>query len=153
MIALLPIAVILLLLASALLAASETALFALVRMEHTREGLEGAVRRAFDRLMARPLESLIVIIGLNEAANVFAECLATTFLLMWLGPIGAVVAVPLMLLLVLLLCDITPKTFALGFPAGVVRITAAPIAAIAALVHPIAKWITPTAEPPQLEPV
>ena len=153
MIALLPIAVILLLLASALLAASETALFALVRMEHTRERLEGGVRRAFDRLMARPLESLIVIIGLNEAANVFAECLATTFLLMWLGPIGAVVAVPLMLLLVLLLCDITPKAFALGFPAGVARITAAPLAGIAALAHPVAKWITPTFEPPRPGPV
>ena len=53
------------------------ALFALVRMEHTREGLGSAVRRSLDRLMARPLESLVVIIGLNEAANVFAECLAT----------------------------------------------------------------------------
>ena len=40
---LLPIAVVLLLVLSALLAASETALFALVRMEHTRAQLEGAV--------------------------------------------------------------------------------------------------------------
>ncbi len=27
----------------------------------------------------------MVVIGMNEAANVFAECLATTFLLFWLG--------------------------------------------------------------------
>ena len=37
---------------------------------------------------------------------------------MWLGQIGAWLAVPVMLVLVLLFCDITPKTFALGFPAG-----------------------------------
>jgi len=151
--AILPIAVVLLLWLSALLAASETALFALVRMEHTRELLESRVRHALDRLMARPLESLIVIIGLNEAANVFAECLATTFLLMWLGPIGAWVAVPVMLVIVLIFCDITPKTFALGFPAGVARVTARPLAQVAGAFHPLARFFTPAAPPPRPEPV
>jgi len=150
---LLPIAVGLLLLMSATLAASETALFALVRMEHTREGLGSAVRLSLDRLMARPLESLVVIIGLNEAANVFAECLATAFMLMWLGPIGAWLAVPVMLVLVLLFCDITPKTFALGFPAGIARISARPLAAIATLIHPLAHLFTPSMAPPGPEPV
>jgi CBS domain containing-hemolysin-like protein len=103
--------------------------------------------------MARPFESLIVIIGFNEAANVFAECLATAFLLMWLGPIGAWVAVPVMFVLVLLFCDITPKTFALGFPAGVARISARPLAALAAFVHPLARLFTPAMPPPRPEPV
>ena len=76
---LLPIAVAVLLLMSALLAASETALFALVRMEHTRTNLNASVQHALDRLMARPLESLMMIIGVNEASNVFAECFATAF--------------------------------------------------------------------------
>src|SRR6266403_3199264 len=114
----LPIAVIVLLLVSALLAASETALFALTRMEHTRERLSQPVRDAVLQLMKRPLESLIVAIGFNEACNVFAECLATIFFLTWLGPIGGYVSVPVMFALVLLFCDITPKTFALGFPGG-----------------------------------
>jgi len=109
---LLPIAVVLLLLMSALLAASETALFALVRMEHTRTSLNAAVQSALDRLMARPLESLMMIIGVNEASNVFAECLATAFLIFWLGKIGAYLSVPVMLVTVLIFCDITPKTFA-----------------------------------------
>ncbi len=87
----LPIAVAGLLLVSALLAASETALFALTRMEHTREQLSAPVRAALDRLMRRPLESLIVAIGLNEASNVFAECLGTIFFLTWLGPLGVYV--------------------------------------------------------------
>ncbi len=150
---LLPIAVLLLLTLSAMLAASETALFALVRMEHTRERLDAAVRHALTRLMERPLESLVLIIGVNEAANVFAECLATTFLLMWLGPIGAYVAVPAMLAIVLIFCDITPKTFALGFPAAVAAVTARPLAAFAAAAHPVARWFAPTAEPPRPEPV
>src|SRR5690242_5300495 len=96
----LPILVALLLLLSATLAASETALFALARMESTRQKLARPVRDALERLMARPLESLLIIIGLNEASNVFAECLATMFLLRWLGPIGAWVSVPVMLILV-----------------------------------------------------
>jgi CBS domain containing-hemolysin-like protein len=151
--AIVPIAVVLLLMLSAILAASETALFALVRMEHTREKLAAGVRAALDRLLARPLESLIVIIGLNEASNVFAECLATTFLLTWLGPIGSWVSVPTMLVVVLLFCDITPKTFSLGFPAGVAAITARPLAALSAMLHPIAKFLTPGAQPPRHEPV
>jgi len=151
---LLPIAVAVLVLLSALLAASETALFALVRMEHTRAQLDSAIQHALDRLMARPLESLIVIIGLNEGSNVFAECLATTFLITWLGrPAGAYAAVPLMLVVVLLFCDITPKTFALGFPGGVARITARPLAVVADLVHPFARWFTPASEAPRLEAV
>jgi putative hemolysin len=151
---LLPIAVVLLLVLSALLAASETALFALVRMEHTRAQLEGAVQHALDRLMARPLESLILIIGLNVGSNVFAECLATTFLITWLGqPAGTYAAVPLMLVVVLLFCDITPKTFALGFPGGVARITARPLSVVADVVHPFARWFTPASEPPRLEAV
>src|SRR5215471_15844282 len=151
--ALLPIAVALLLLFSAMFAASETALFALVRMESTRQKLAAHVRDAVERMMARPLESLLVIIGLNEAANVFAECLATTFLLTWLGPVGAWISVPLMLVLVLIFADITPKTFALGFPAGVASVTARPLAALSALLHPMAKWLTLAAAPPRPAPL
>ncbi|MBI3759591.1 MAG: DUF21 domain-containing protein, partial [Deltaproteobacteria bacterium] len=150
---LLPIAVALLLLLSALLAASETALFALVRMDHTRTNLRPSVQNALDRLMARPLESLMVIIGVNEASNVFAECFATTFLIFWLGEWGTYLSVPVMLFTVLIFCDITPKTFALGFPGFVAEVTARPLAALAGVIHPLAKWFTPEALPPRPEPV
>jgi putative hemolysin len=133
-----------LLLVSAMLAASETALFALVRMEHTRTTLSTAVAQALDRLMRRPLESLVVVIGLNEAANVCAECLGTTLLLLWFGPVGAFIAVPVMFILVLLIADITPKTLALGFPAVVAQLTARPLAAIAVVVHPLTRIFAPS---------
>ncbi|MGH7984950.1 MAG: hemolysin family protein [Candidatus Binataceae bacterium] len=141
---LLPIVIVLLIL-SATCAASETAIFALIRMEHTRGQLSVAVRRAVERLMARPLASLLLVIGLNESFNVFAACLATILLLEWLGPAGKWVAVPLMFVVVLLFCDITPKTFALGFPAGIARITARPLAALLVVVHPLVKWFIPEA--------
>ncbi len=149
----LPIAVALLLLVSGMLAASETALFALARMEHTRQRLSQPVRYAVNRLMRRPLESLIVAIGLNEAANVFAECLGTVFFLTWLGPDGGYVAVPVMFILVLVFCDITPKTFALGFPGGIAVLTARPLAALTAVVHPLAQYFAPYEETPRPEPV
>jgi magnesium and cobalt exporter, CNNM family len=149
----LPVLVALLLLASAMLAASETALFVLARKERARERLSAPVRWALHRLLRRPLESLVVAIGLGEAANVFAECLATVFLLMWLGSVGGYVAVPVMFVAVLLFCDITPKTFALGFPGRVVRLTARPLAALTGLIHPLARRFTPLREAPRPGPV
>ena len=142
-----------LLLIGATLAASETALFALARMEHTREQLDGAVREALDRLMRRPLESLVTIIGLNEAVNVFAECLATSLLLLTYGRVGGLIAAPLMFVIVLLVGEITPKTLALGFPDWVARLTARPLAAITELVHPIARYFTPFESTPSPEPL
>ncbi|MGH7781447.1 MAG: hemolysin family protein [Candidatus Binataceae bacterium] len=154
MIIVLPIVVAALIVLSAALAASETAIFTIARMEHTRERLTRPVQAALDRLMLRPLESLIVVIGINEASNVFAECLATTFFLLWLGAdIGPYVAAPAMLVLVLIFCDITPKTFALAYPAGVARLTARPLAILTALVHPIARPFTPLEEAPHPGPV
>lgn len=149
----LPITVAVLLLVSGMLAASETALFALARMEHTRQRLSQPVRYAVNRLMRRPLESLIVAIGLNEASNVFAECIGTVFFLTWLGPVGGYVAVPVMFVLVLVFCDITPKTFALGFPGLIASVTARPLAVLAELVQPLVQHFTPYEETPRPEPV
>jgi putative hemolysin len=150
----LPVAVAVLVLMSATLAGSETAIFALVRMEHTREQLAPLVRRAVERLMHRPVESLLVIIGLNEACNIFAECLATSFLILWLGQeTGPYVAAPLMLVIVLIFCDITPKTFALGIPGMFATLTATPLSIIADLLHPMTKYLAAVEETPRPEAV
>ncbi len=150
---LLPILVVVLIVLSASLAASETAIFTMARMEHIRDQFSSSIRAALDRLMRRPLESLIVVIGINEASNVFAECLATSFFLFWLGgEIGAYVAAPVMFVVVLLFCDITPKTFALGHPGAIVALTARPLAMVADFVHPVARYFAPTEIAPSPEP-
>ncbi|HUO06547.1 MAG TPA: hemolysin family protein [Candidatus Binataceae bacterium] len=151
---LLPIAVAILIVLSAILAAAETALFTLWRMEHTREQLSRGVRDAIERLMKRPLESLIVMIGLSEACNIFAECLGTIILIAWLGgTLGTIVAAPVMLATVLILCDITPKTFAIGFPAVFARIAARPLASLSGAMHPILRHVAPAETPPGPGPV
>ncbi|HKD67853.1 MAG TPA: hemolysin family protein [Candidatus Binataceae bacterium] len=138
---------------ASLLAASETALFSLVRMERTREALTGPLRTAVDRLLRRPLESLVTIIGLNEICNVFAECLSTSFLLFVIGVWGAWAAVPINFVLILLIAEITPKTFALAYPIGVAKLTARPLAALTRILHPVAQLFVPAEEAPMPEPV
>ena len=130
-------AVIGLLLISAMLAASETALFALARMRHTRARLGEKTLAIVESMLRRPLESLVVIIGLSETANVFAECLGTSLMLMWFGRAGTWLAVPAMLTLVLLIGDITPKTVALGFPGAVLWLTARPLAGLGRAARPL----------------
>ncbi len=150
---LLPVLVFLLIALSASIAASETAIFTMARMEHIRDHFSTSVRAAVDRLMRRPLESLIVVIGINEASNVFAECLATSFFLFWLGgELGPYVAAPVMFVVVLIFCDITPKTFALGHPGAVAYLTARPLAAIADFLHPLARHFAPSVAAPRPEP-
>lgn len=148
---LLPVIVLLLSMA-ALLSASETALFSLTRMESAREQLGGNVARAVERMLRRPLESLITIIGCTEALSVFTECLVTSLLLYLASERGAYLAVPINLVLILLLTDITPKTLALGFPAAVMRITGRPLAALTRLLHPITHYFSPE-HPTALEPL
>ena len=151
---LLPIVIFALILLSAGLAASETAIFTMARVEHIRDQFSRPVRQALDRLMRRPLESLIVVIGINEASNVFAECLATTFFLFWLGgDMGPYVAAPVMFAVVLIFCDITPKTFALGHPGAIASITARPLAIVTDWVHPVARYFAPSTSAPRPEPV
>jgi putative hemolysin len=149
----LPVLAGVLLLMAGLLAASETALFSLVRMERTREALSGQLRAAVDRLLRRPLESLITIVGLNEICNVFAACLSTSFLLFLHERWGGWAAVPINFVLILFIADITPKTFAQAYPIGIVKLTARPLAALATVLHPVARWFTPFSEAPLPEPV
>ncbi len=117
---------------ASLLAASETALFSLVRMERARADLSGRLRNAVERLLRQPLESLVIIIGLNEVCNVFAECLSTSFLLFAVTKWGGYLAVPINFLLILMIAEITPKTFAQAYPVGVAKLTFRPLAALTA---------------------
>lgn len=149
----LPLAAGALLLMASLLAASETALFSLVRMERARADLSGRLRNAVERLLRQPLESLVIIIGLNEVCNVFAECLSTSFLLFAVTKWGGYLAVPINFLLILMIAEITPKTFAQAYPVRVAKLTFRPLAALTGILHPVARLLIPVQEAPSPEPV
>ncbi|HLH76579.1 MAG TPA: hemolysin family protein [Candidatus Binataceae bacterium] len=134
---LLPTLIALLLALAAFVSASETAVFSLLRIERLRAQLRPRVGLAVERLLARPLETLVTLIGLTEVANVFAECLATSLLIGLLGHRGAYLAVPINLVAIVLISDVTPKTLALAFPAAVLDLTAQPLAMLTRLLHPI----------------
>jgi putative hemolysin len=127
----------LLLALAALFSASETALFSLLRIERLRLQLGSRVRAAVEQLLARPLETLVALIGLTELANVFAECLATSLLIGLLGHRGAYLAVPVNLAAIILISDVTPKTLALAFPGAIMGLTAQPLARLTRLLRPI----------------
>jgi putative hemolysin len=55
--------------------------------------------------------------------------------------------------LILLIADITPKTFAQAHPMGILKLTAAPLAALTQIFHPVAALFTPFTETPLPEPV
>jgi putative hemolysin len=134
-----PLAIVALVLFSALLAASETALFSLARTDRARAALSGETERAVERILRRPLEFLIVLGTLSESANIFAECLAAAYLLARFGHTGAYLAVPLMFAIVLLFGEITPKTYALGHSGAIVTLTSRPLAALSALIAPLTR--------------
>jgi putative hemolysin len=138
---------------SALLAASETALFSLARMESTRAALGGESERAVERILERPLEFLIVLGTLSESANIFAECLAAAYLLARFGHPGVYLAVPLMFVIVLLFGEITPKTYALGHPNAIAKLTSRPLAELSAFIAPLTRALVLPAQTPRAEAV
>jgi putative hemolysin len=148
-----PFIIVALIFFSALLAASETALFSLARLDHARAAIGGESERAVERILRRPLEFLIVLGTLSESTNIFAECLAAAYLLASFGRTGAYMTVPLMFVVVLLFAEVTPKTFALGRPGTIARLTARPLAAITAAISPLVSALLLPMEAPRAEAV
>jgi putative hemolysin len=66
---------------------------------------------------------------------------------------GGYLAVPVNFLLILLIAEIIPKTFALAHPVGVAKLTFRPLAALAEILHPLARLFTPSEQAPLPEPV
>jgi len=73
MILLLPIIVMILILLSAMLAASETAIFSLTRLEHTREQLTASVQNAIERLMRGMRDAIAAGAFADHAAQTLAD--------------------------------------------------------------------------------
>lgn len=109
-------AVLLLLLASALFSCSETALTASSRARMHSLELEGNSRaRIVNRLMEVP-ERLIgtILIG-NNLVNILATSLTTGLLISIFGEIGVAYATVVIAVLVVVFCEVLPKTYAIAY--------------------------------------
>jgi CBS domain containing-hemolysin-like protein len=123
---------------SAFFSGSEAALFSLTRINLLRLEKDG---RGFavtvGRLLDRPRRLIITIVMGNEAINVIASSLFTAACVAWWPSGGQYVALAVMTPIVLLACEILPKTLALSSPEFSARLVARPISFFVWLLAPL----------------
>lgn len=134
---------ILLLAASAFFSGSETALFSLSRLDLQQLRQERNPR--FDTLqvlLERPRQLIISILCGNEIINVAAVANMTGILVMLFGPeLGSVLNILLMVPLLLLFGEVTPKTIAVSDPIKIsTRFIAVPLSYWVKLITPF-RWV------------
>lgn len=96
---------------SALYSMAETAMMALSRGKLKSAG-DGPSALRLSRLLKDPNRLLGTVLLGNNLANILASTLATALFLQYLGTSGIVVSTVVMTVLILLVAEITPKTFA-----------------------------------------
>lgn len=131
-------AVLLCLFASFFFSGSETALTTSSRAAMLRLARDGNPRAALvnDLLAARERLIGALLIG-NNVANIAASSLATGLLLAWFGEVGVVYATVIMTVLVVVFCEVLPKTAAFDSPDRIALSVARPIAATVRLLGPV----------------
>jgi len=110
-------AVVLLLSLSAFFSGSETALTAVSRARiHAmgQEGHEGAV--AVERLLDKPERFIGTVLLGNNMVNILASALTTSLLITLFGDAGVAYATIGLTLIVVIFCEVLPKTYAIAFP-------------------------------------
>ncbi|MCZ6763710.1 MAG: HlyC/CorC family transporter [Alphaproteobacteria bacterium] len=132
------VAIALLLLISGFFSGSETALTAASRPRlHELEKRGDRRARAVNRLRARQ-ERLIggILVG-NNLVNIAASALATSLAISWFGDAGVAVATAAMTLLVLVVAEVMPKTYALRNADRLALVLARPLGAVIGLLAPL----------------
>src|SRR5215468_3901364 len=111
------IAVIVCLLVSFWFSGSETALTASSRAAMMRLEKNGNRRAGIVNRLVAAREQLIgaLLIG-NNVANIAGSTLATGLFLAWFGDVGVIYATVVMTVLVLVFCEVLPKTAAFNEP-------------------------------------
>ena len=108
------LAIFALLLVSAFFSASETALTASSRVRLHAQAKEGSKRAALVNKIRQKKDQLIgaLMIG-NNLVNILASALATGLLIKTFGDAGMVYATAVMTVLVVIFCEVLPKTYAI----------------------------------------
>jgi Mg2+/Co2+ transporter CorB len=132
------VAVLICLLVSFFFSGSETALTASSRATMMRLARDGNARAGLVTRLLEARERLIgaLLIG-NNVANIAASALATGLLLAWFGEVGVIYATVAMTVLVVVFCEVLPKTAAIDDPNRIALSVARPIAWIVRLLGPV----------------
>lgn len=133
----------LLLMASAFFSGSETALFSLSRLDLQRLQRERNPQAVtLQRLLDRPRRLIISILCGNEIINVAAAANMTGILVVLYGDLAGVLNVLIMVPLLLLLGEVTPKTIAASDPIRVSSgLIARPMQVWVKLITPVRKLV------------
>ena len=123
---------------SAFCSASETALFSLTWIERRRL-LEKHPHRAslVADLLRHPRRALVTVLIGNNVVNTCAAAIATLFALRFFDPEGVSLVVALFTVLLIFLCEVIPKVFAVRNNETVALLTAPLLDGIAILISPL----------------
>ena len=135
--------------ASAFFSGSETALFSLTRFDLQKlSRSKHAVADTLQNLLDQPRRLIVSILCGNELVNIAAAANMTAILVELAGiETGALLATAVMIPLILLFGEVTPKTLAVSNPVWVsTRIVARPIGAWIRLVRPLANAVRVVAD-------
>src|SRR5262245_17792729 len=132
------IAVLICLLVSFFFSGSETALIASSRAAMSRLAKEGNAEAGIVNRLLDARERLIgaLLIG-NNVANIAASALATGLMLAWFGEFGVVYATAIMTVLVVVFCEVLPKTAAIDSPDRFALVAARPLDSAVRLLTPV----------------
>lgn len=111
------VGVVILLVLSAFFSGSETALTAASKAKmHTLEQDGNLRAQQVNRLLNRPERIIGTVLLGNNLVNIFASALTTSLMIRLSGEAGVLYATITMTLLVVIFCEVLPKTYAIAFP-------------------------------------
>ncbi len=130
--------VLLLLVASAFFTCSETALTTASRSRlHALAGEGNARAIIVNRLMEKPERVIGTVLLGNNLVNILATALATSLLIRLCGEIGVVYATILITALVVIFCEVLPKTYAIAYSDRVALAVGLPMRVAVKLLGPL----------------
>jgi Mg2+/Co2+ transporter CorB len=137
------------LLLAAFFSGSETALTVSSRASMSQLEKQGSRRAAIvNRLLAARERLLGALLLSNNAVTIAASSLATGILLSWFGDVGVIYATLVMTFVIVVFCDVLPKTAAINAPDRIALAAARPMDWVVRIFGPVlmaieafAKWL------------
>ncbi|HEY2134751.1 MAG TPA: HlyC/CorC family transporter [Xanthobacteraceae bacterium] len=132
------VAVVFCLLVSFFFSGSETALTASSRATMMRLARDGDPNAAIVNRLLENRERLIgaLLVG-NNVAAIAASTLATRLMLAWFGDVGVIYATAVMTVLIVVFCEVLPKTAAIDSPDRIALLAARPMNVVVRILAPV----------------